>query len=188
MGLSDWTGGYGSAGSNAPGETTAFSMQSSEIYAGGTNSLTGPGAFLYGYIVPTNPGKTITSLVLPNDPFIAILAIDEIMQPSQLNLSGYFDAVGITTTGSTVSGPFNSPAGSSGASYSSTAIGSTITWNSQTFNLGTAGQNNVVLVGGTQIARFPPETTPSIKILAASTHGGTCRTRSPPTSTTPTSP
>ena len=104
LGLSDWTGGYIGAGSNAPGESTVVNMHNFETYSGTTESLSTGGAFLYGYVIPTNSSKTITGLVLPSNSAIAIFSIDEIMQPSQLNLSGYFGAVGITTTGSTVSG------------------------------------------------------------------------------------
>jgi hypothetical protein len=168
LGLSDWTGGYGGAGSNAPGETTVVNMSGFETYSGTTNAATIGSAFLYGYIIPTNSSKTITGLVLPNDSAIAVLAIDEIEQPSQLNLSGYFDAVGITTTGSNVSGQLASPTGSS---YSSAALGgSTITWNSQTFDLGPANAADVILVGGTSIA-LPPGSYSSIEVLAASMRG-----------------
>ncbi len=168
LGFSDWIQGYGSAGTNAPGETTVLKMVSFDTYSGGTNSQTGGNTYLYGYVIPSNPGKTITGLVLPNNSGIAILALDEISQPAQVNLTSYFSQVGITTSGSSVSGQFSSP---SGSSFSSAALGgSTVTWGSSTFNLGPANADDVVPASGDLVA-LPPGNYSSIEVLAASMHG-----------------
>jgi Fibronectin type III domain len=169
IGLSDWNLGYNGAGTNAPGESTAFTMNDLDTYSGGTNgteSQTGEKTFLYGYVIPTSPSKTITGLVLPSDADIQVLAMDEISQPSQVDLASYFNEVGITKTGSSTPGGFFGS-----ESYSWAALGgNTVAWGTSTFDLGSLNSNNVMSVSGQSIY-LTPGSDSSIQILAASANG-----------------
>ena len=132
-------------------------------YSGGATWQYYTKTFLYGYVIPTSPSKTITQLWLPSDSDIQILAVDEIMQPPQVNLNSYYNEVGITTSGSSTPGVFNG-----GTSYSSTALGgNTVTWGTTTFNLGSANVNNAVSVSGQTIS-LTPGSYSGVQILAAS--------------------
>src|SRR5205807_1421105 len=82
------------------------------------------------------------------------------LQPVQVKLDSYYNAVGITTPG-TADQPGLDAASDS---YSYNALGSTVTWNSQTFNLGTRDQNDVVIAGGQSIY-VPPGNYTGIELL-----------------------
>ena len=166
LGFSDWNQGYNGATTNAPGESTVVTMSYLNTYTGGAESKTYKGTYLYGYVIPVNSAKTLTSLVLPNDSNIKILAIDLISQPPQVNLSSYFNTIGLTTSGSSVAGQLGGS-----KSYSSTAIGSsTVTWSGNTFNLGPANANDV-MASVDQTVWLPAGSYASIAILGASANG-----------------
>jgi hypothetical protein len=167
LGMSDWLAGYNGAGTTAPGEATVLDMSYNNTYTGGAEvkTNTGTGTYLYGYVIPTNPAETLTSLVLPNDSDMKILAIDLISQPSQVKLSSYYNTVGITTAGSTVAGQLGVS-----KSYSSSALGSTVTWGSNTFSLGPANAADAMAAEG-QSVWLAPGSYASIAILGVSASG-----------------
>ncbi len=146
LGFSDWMNGYtGVAGTTAPGESIVAEPGSFDYWTGSADASATGRNYVYGYVIPVNPTRTLEYLVLPNSANMKILAIDAVDQPPQVDLSPYYDAIGITTPGSTVEGN----ADNYHQSLSSTALGgSTVTWNGQTFDLGPANQDDVVLSGG----------------------------------------
>jgi hypothetical protein len=173
LGLSDWMNGYGAGNTNAPGEVTAFPMQSYDTYAGtspnGSDVATVGNVNLYGYTVAVNPSKTVTGFTLPADGAIIIVAVDLISEPAQVNLANYYNKVAITEAGNTTAGQLTSPASSS---YSYAALGSTstITWGGSTFYLGQPDQPDAVSLSN-QLIALPPGNYSSIELLAASTSG-----------------
>ena len=162
IGFSDWNNGYNGGGTNAPGETTVLSMPYLNTFTNGAEAQTSTNAYLYGYVIPINPAESLTGLVLPNNPNIKIVAIDLVNQPPQVNLTSYFNTIGITSNGSGVAGQIG---GNDIESYSSTAIGgTTVTWGASTFNLGPANEDDVIAVGGQTIS-LPPGSYASIELL-----------------------
>ena len=167
VGFSDWGTGYNGAGTTAPGEAVVLDMAYLNTYTGGTEhqTSTSTGTYLYGYIIPINPAKSLTGLTLPNNSNIKIVAIDLVNQPPQVNLTSYFNTVAITTAGSSVSGQLGGS-----KSYSSSAIGTTVTWGTSTFDLGPANADDAVAAGG-QTVFLPAGNYASIEILALTSSG-----------------
>ncbi len=175
--FSDWLTGYnGTFGSTAPGESIALQMNT---YNNSSTGVVNQKADLYGYVLPLNPNKTVQYLQITNDVNIKILAVDEVDQPEQVNLghgvnssTPAFNSVGITMNGLS-----NVGAGldGSGDSYSADLLGSTMTWNSQVFEMGPASANtslyNVVEGSGYPPIQLPQGYYTSIQLLATAAGG-----------------
>ncbi len=168
--FSDWINGYsGTAGTTAPGETIVNKMNT---YGTATGTV-----YLYGYKFPTNPSKTVEYLQISDDSTIKILAIDEVDQPEQVNLGAgngqapvadNQDGIGTTNTAGLAS------LDNGGDAYSSAAqpygLGTTITWNLQTFDVPPAGYNDVVQIGGVSFY-LPEGNFTSLDLLGTSISG-----------------
>ncbi|HEY7424768.1 MAG TPA: fibronectin type III domain-containing protein, partial [Gemmataceae bacterium] len=87
---------------------------------------------------------------------------------TQVNLSGSFNREGIVTDGTT----FSSSGGLDGKGHalSSNLLGSSVSWNAQTFNLGAANTNNVVSATGQTIA-LPRGNYSTLTFLATGVNG-----------------
>ena len=164
--FSDWQNGYtGTLGSTGPGESVALAMNT---YLSPT-AVVGQHVDLYGYVFPVNPGKTVSYLQLPYDPSVVIVGIDEVYHPEQVNLgdasnsaSPAFNTIAISTDARTVvSGSINT--------YSADALGNTITWNGQTFDIGpaTVSVNDAVATSGNPPIILPQGQYTSIQFLAS---------------------
>ena len=137
LSISAWGQGYIGAGTTGPDEAIAASMSYFNTSTGAQDTET----YLYGYVLQTNPDKTVEDLRTPNNAGIQILAVDVVDQPEQVNLgdatndaSPADDAVGISVDSRTdVEGGVST--------YSANALGNTVTWNGQTFDLGPATVN-----------------------------------------------
>ena len=117
--FSDWRTGYtGTPGSTAPGESIVASPPTYNTLASGPTTGT---VYLYGYVFPLNPAKTVAYIKLPSDTSIKVLAVDEVDQPGpvnrpeQVNLGDAtyyarpaFNAVGITVNSRTQTRPAES--------------------------------------------------------------------------------
>ena len=167
LGFSDWNQGYNGAGTTAPGEAIVLDMPYLNTYTGGTEvqTTTMHGTYLYGYIIPINPAESLTGLTLPDNPNMKIVAIDLLNQPPQVNLTSYINTVAITTAGSSVSGQLGGS-----KSYSSSALGTTVTWGTSTFDLGPANADDAIAAGG-QTVFLPAGNYASIEILALTSGG-----------------
>ena len=79
LGVSDWKNGYTETpGSTAPGESIVATMSQHDTWNGTQDvSTTGSGntVYVYGYVIPVDPSRTLQSLSLPNNN-MAIFAID----------------------------------------------------------------------------------------------------------------
>jgi hypothetical protein len=175
--FSDWMDGYSGGGTTAPGESIVSTMHS---YNNSSGTQTGT-VYLYGYVIPLNPTQMIASIVFPNNSKVKVLSIDEVDQPPQVNLG---DGAGDTSPANVSALTFNSGASwdgtgldGSGDTYSLNALASatgsdtTITWNSQVFNLGPAYTGDAI--GGSSSLTFPlPEGYyTSIQVLGTATGG-----------------
>ena len=132
--LSDWAN-----DSSYPGEHVVRTM-SYRNYSlnNGLQTLT---MYAYGYSLPITPGKTLQSVTLPANADIKILSMDLVGPQSQVSLSSQFNQVGLTSDDDTNLGNLDG----GGYSYSINALGGyAVAWAGTTFNLGSAGQNNVV--------------------------------------------
>ena len=172
--FSDWRTGYtGTPGSTAPGESIVESPSTYNTLASGPTTGT---VYLYGYVFPLNPAKTVAYIKLPSDTSIKVLAMDEVDQPGpvdrpeQVNLgdatddaSPAFNAVGITVNSRTdVAGGVTT--------YSANALGNVISWNGQTFDIGPAsvGVDNEVVASGSPPIILPQGEYTSIQFLGSS--------------------
>ncbi|HWZ94334.1 MAG TPA: carbohydrate-binding protein [Opitutaceae bacterium] len=130
--FSDW----GIPSANYPGESTVLTMSYRDTNTGGRDTRS---IYIYGYSFALNSAKTVSSLVLPANRFVGIIAA---------GLSGGTNALsaasanieGMVTDGTTFpnTGGFDSV----GNAYSATVLGSSITWNGLSFSLLPANANN----------------------------------------------
>ena len=172
--FSDWRNGYtGTAGSTALGETIVDTMTSFNTAAGQTMGT----VYLYGYVFPLNPALTVASLQVPNDLGMKILAIDEVDQPAQVNMGAGTNVAGIadnqpgiTTTNTYNEGSIDAAGESFSAAAQPAGLGSTVTWNQQTFAIGPADYNDIMEGGGASI-NLPEGNFTSLQLLGASVSG-----------------
>jgi hypothetical protein len=177
--VSDWMGGYdGTGGTTAAGESIALTMTS--YNADENNGNTAGTVYLYGYVLPTNPSLVVQDIEPYNDSKVKVLAIDVVDQPEQVNLgdaansaSPAFNAVAITMNSLT-----NVPGAQGiggGESLSANALGTTVNWNGQTFDVGPASSTtavpNVVMASGNPPIVLPQGQYTSIQFLAAASDG-----------------
>ena len=158
--FSDWAN-----DSSNPGEYVVRAM-SYRNYSqnNGLQTLT---IYAYGYSLPITPGKTLQSVTLPSNADINILSMDLVGPQSQVSLSSQFNQVGLTDDDNTNLGNLDGL----GYSYSIDALGgSAVAWAGTTFNLGSAGQNNVVAANN-QTVVLPGGTYTVLQLLAASIFG-----------------
>ena len=159
--ISDWAfpGGYS-------GESTALSTSYRDT-SGGTEQS---GAFrVYDYTFTLNPTKTVVSVSLPKDSNVEVLAVTLVPAvPTQVNLSSAFNRTGIVTDGSKFSG---GGLDGEGNALSSNLVGTSVTANGATFNIGPAGANDVVSAAGQTIA-LPSGNDSALELLATGVNGG----------------
>ena len=153
--VSDWlTGSNGTGGTTAPGESIAKSMAYYNYWNGSSTSQITTTNYVYQYVFAINPAKVVSSITLPNDANVKILAIDEASLPPQVNLnsapggiSPAFNLVGLSPD--TGYGSVNLDGASHG--YSAKLVGNAITWSGQVFNIGAVLTNDVVKATGQTI-------------------------------------
>jgi len=158
--FSDWA--YDSSN---PGEYVVRTM-SYRNYSqnNGLQTLT---MYAYGYSLPITPGKTLQSVTLPTNADIYILSMDLVGPQSQVSLSSLFNQVGLTSDDDTDLGSLDGL----GYSYSIDALGgAAVAWAGTTFNLGSAGQNNVVAANN-QTVVLPGGKYTALQLLGASVFG-----------------
>jgi len=163
--FSDWA-----SNSSNPGEYVVKTM-SYRNYSqnNGLQTLT---LYAYGYSLPITVGKTLQSVTLPANADIKILSMDLVGPQSQVNLSSLFNQVGLTSDDNTNLGNLDG----GGYSYSIHALGgNAVAWGGTTFNLGPAGQNNVVSANDQTIisggSTFMENTYTALDILATAVNG-----------------
>ncbi len=163
-----WTGSTGTAtGYNvyrgtASGGESATPLNSTPLPASATgyqDTTALPGNTYY-YVVRAVNGPVVGPASLETS-FTATASAT-----TQVDLTGAYNAVGIAANGSTFSGGLDGV----GYALSSTLLGTSQTWNGQTFNVAAAGANNVVRATG-QTVTLPAGQYSQIELLATAVDG-----------------
>jgi hypothetical protein len=139
QGVSDWFYPQGYAG-----ETIVSTM----AYRVAPNGATSAGpVYLYGYTLALDSTKSVSSITLPNNPRVVLLAASLTgasggAGPQGASLGSVADAYGIVSNGSPV--PPDGNLDGDGYEYSANLLGASIVWSGTTFTLGAAGTLNAV--------------------------------------------
>jgi hypothetical protein len=160
--LSDW-----GAPQKFTGESIAATMAYRVLPSGATQA--GPW-YLYGYSFALNGAKTVKSLTLPKNANVEVLAVNVsggtgLNGLTPVSLTPAYNTDAVVTNGTPVAkGGFDG----SGNAYSSTLLGSSVTWNGITFAIGPA--NAADAVKNTTIM-LPAGNYSTLNVLAAASFG-----------------
>jgi hypothetical protein len=156
--LSDWF-----TPQNYAGETTK-AMAYRDLAGGTTDNRT---FNVYAYSFALNSSKTVSSLTLPNNSNVQVLAITLTTGvAAQVGLTSTFNREGMVTDGTVFTGGLDG----GGAAYSATLLGSLLSVNGVTFSLGTANTNNAISAAG-QIVALPGGQYSALKMIATGVQG-----------------
>ena len=152
---------------NYSGESNAVTMAYRDLSNGTEDNRT---FYLYGYTFALNSAKTVSSLTLPNDANVELVAATLVPVPSapSVSLSGAFNRTGIYANGSSFSSTGGLDGG--GAALSASLLGTSQTWMGITFAIGPAGSSDVVSATGQTIA-LPAGQDASLALLATGVDG-----------------
>lgn len=163
--LSDWF-----SPQNYAGESKAFTMAYRNNPDGSKDNRT---FYLYGYSFPINSAKTVTSLTLPSNRNVVVLAgvLGNTAAPppgTPVSLSSAFNRAGVYTDGTT----FSSTGGldNVGDAYSSNLLGASTTFNGVTYSYGAANGYNDVSAAG-QTITLPSGQFSSLRMMATAAGG-----------------
>ena len=150
---------------NYPGESEAVTMAYRDLSNGTPDNRT---FFLYGYTFALNSAKTVSSLTLPNDANVELVAATLVPPRSatSVSLSGAFNRTGIYADGSTFTGGLDG----GGAALSANLLGTSQTWLGTTFAIGPAGSSDVTSAAGQTIA-LPAGQNVALDLLATGVDG-----------------
>ncbi len=159
--LSDWF-----TPQNYSGESKAVTMAYRDLSNGTKDNQT---FFLYGYTFALNSAKTVSSLTLPKDANVELVAATLVPAQSatSVSLSGAFNRTGIYADGSTFS---TGGLDGGGFALSANLLGTSQTWMGNTFAIGSAGSSDVVSTAGQTIA-LPAGQDVSLDLLATGVNG-----------------
>jgi hypothetical protein len=147
-------------GPTFPGETVVISTSYRDVW----NGTTSTGTFdLFGYSFALNPAKTVSSLTLPSNPNVIVVAVSLMPAPiiDQVSLNSYYNREGIVADGTV----FHGGADTDGNAYSSNLLGTSVTFNGSTFTLGPA--NALDMVSGGAVVTLPAGEFGTLNMLAA---------------------
>ncbi len=98
--------------------------------------------YLYGYSFALNSTKTVSSITLPTNANVVVLAITLTNGPTAVNLSSAYSRTGIVTDGTT----FSASGGLdlNGSAYSGNLLGTSVVFQGLSFNLGPANAPDAV--------------------------------------------
>ena len=123
---------------------------------------------LYDYSFTLNPNKTVSSISLPNDANVELLAAT--LTPAttaQVNLSSTYNRTGIVADGTSFSG---GGLDGDGFALSANLIGTSVAVGGVTFNFGPAGASDAVSAAGQTLA-LPTGDDNAIEMLALGVNG-----------------
>jgi hypothetical protein len=158
--ISDWAIPLGFAG-----ESTALSTSYRDTSSGTEQR----GQFnIYEYTFSLDSTKTVSSIKLPADSNVEVLAVTLIpAAATQVNLSSSFNLAGIEVDGTTYSG---GGLDGWGYAFSSSQLGTRLSFGGANFSFGIAGANDVVSTAGQTIA-LPNGRDSALKVLATGVDG-----------------
>jgi hypothetical protein len=155
--LSDWC-----TAQNFPGETIAIKMAYRDTALKTKDNRT---FNLYSYSFALDRTKTVSSLTLPNNGSVVVLAL-AFSAPVQVNLSASASRGGLVTDGTKfTSGGLDTY----GFAYSATLLTASQTWNNTPFTFGTANSADVVTSATVALPNAPFS---SVSLLATGINGG----------------
>ena len=159
QGVSDWA-----SPQKYPGESVVLEM-AHRITPSGTLSY-GP-YYLYGYSLPINSNKQVSSLVTPVDPRVIVLGVAETNERGHeflVDLSDTFNVSGIYSSGPISGGGLDLY----GNAYAESLLGTSLSWTGTTFQLGSAGVPDAVT---RSTVALPAGNFATLKILATGVRG-----------------
>jgi hypothetical protein len=170
--LSDWF-----SPQNFAGESKAATMAYRNNPDGTKDNRT---FYLYGYSFAINGAKTVSSLTLPSNRNVVVLAgvLGDSAPPppgTSVSLSAAFNRGGVYTDGTTF-GTCNSRGctggglDNNGYAYSATLLGTSTTFNGVTYNYGAANTNNDISAAG-QTIQLPAGQYSSLRLMATAVSG-----------------
>jgi len=168
--LSDWF-----SPQNYTGESKAVTMAYRNNPDGSKDSRT---FYLYGYSFAINGAKTVTSLTLPSNRNVVVLAgvvSNAAAAPTSVSLSSAFTRGGVYTDGTKFGSCslFSCTGGgldSNGYAYSSNLLGSSTSFNGVSYTYGAANANNAVSAAG-QTITLPAGQFSSLRMMATAVGG-----------------
>jgi truncated hemoglobin YjbI len=161
--LSDWWG----APQNYTGESVVSTMPYMITPTGATLGVT---VYVYGYSFALNSAKTVQSLTLPANRDVVILAVDvgnavSATGLSSVNLSATANVYAITNNGT---GAIDGGWDNSGYAYSSSLLGTSVTYAGSTVALGAGGTANAV---SSTTVPLPTGNYTTLSLLGSAVHG-----------------
>ena len=165
--LSDWF-----SPQNFAGESKAVTMAYRDTSSGARDSRT---FLLYGYSFLLSAGKQVSSITLPNNRNVVVLAMSltgsgtsspTAPMAAQVSLSPAFNITGISTDGETFTGGLDGV----GYAYSETLLGATQTFDNTLFNIGPANSPDAVSANGNSVG-LPAGQFSALRMLATGVNG-----------------
>jgi hypothetical protein len=162
--LSDWF-----TPQSFAGESKAVTMAYRDTSSGVKDNRT---FLLYGYSFSLSAGKQVSSITLPNNRNVVILAMSlsgngaQVPSAAQVSLSPAFNITGISTDGKTFTGGLDGV----GYAYSETLLGATQTFDNTLFNIGPANAPDAVSANGSAIG-LPAGQFSTLLMLATGVNG-----------------
>jgi hypothetical protein len=169
--LSDWF-----SPQNYTGESKAVTMAYRNNPDGTKDNRT---FYLYGYSFAINGAKTVTSVTLPSNRNVVVLAynLSNVVAPppgTPVSLSSAFTRGGVYTDGTKFGNCALTCTGggldNGGYAFSANLLGSSTTFNSVTYNYGAANANNDVSAAG-QTIQLPAGQYSSLRLMATAVGG-----------------
>jgi hypothetical protein len=165
--LSDWFSPQSFAG-----ESKAVTMAYRDTSSGVKDNRT---FLLYGYSFALTAGKQVSSITLPNNRNVVVLAMSltgsgtpspTAPMAAQVSLSPAFNITGISTDGKTFTGGLDGV----GYAYSETLLGATQTFDNALFNIGPANAPDAVSANGSAVG-LPAGQFSALRMLATGVNG-----------------
>jgi len=147
------------------GEATALSMAYRDTSTGTKDGRT---FLLYGYSLTLNSSKKVSSITLPNNRNVVVLAISLAQTPAaaQVSLSPFFDTTGISTDGKPVATGLDG----AGYAYSEALLGPVQTLSGTVFTLGPADAPDAISGTGKALI-LSPGSFSTLQMLATAVNG-----------------
>jgi hypothetical protein len=160
--ISDWF-----TPQNNPGESVVATMPYRNNSNGTKDNRT---FYLYDYSLTLDQTRTVTSITLPSNGSVIVLAITLVNGPASASLASYFNRAGMYSDGTTFTNPATGGLDGGGAAYSASLLGGARIWNGVQFNFGPPNVTNLISCAN-QTIPLPPGNYSTLKLLATGVQG-----------------
>ena len=130
------------------GEFPVVTMPSRDTSYGGKQVIN---VSVDAYAFTLNPTKTVSTITLPVDSELIIMAMNLSDSPVSVPLDSYYDRAGIYTDGTSFTNPATGGIDGDGNAYSDTALGTYQIWSNMLFAFGPLNNTNVISCTGQAI-------------------------------------